>query len=157
MNVKSLIIVCVVFVACNQGRENQDVWKGFSPTDLENAWTRGDSSVVIKWISSLSDTSIDDGEFYSRVTYLSKVTGFCYGNADPSEKSYWKISRTERQTNKRNVAAVYKLYRQSCLFMNKTTWDKTLLLQERYWNDSTDIEPEKQKLLIQAIDSLCKK
>ena len=156
MNVKSLIIVFVVFVACNQGGEKQEVWKGFNPTDLENAWTKGDSSVVIKWISSLSDTVLDDGEFYSRVSYLSNVTGFCYGNADPSEKSFWEMPKTKREAGKKNVAKVYELYRQSCLFMQKTSWDETLPLQDRYWNDSTELEPEKLKLISQAIDSLCK-
>mgnify|MGYP003335418749 FL=1 len=156
MNVKSLIIVFVVFVACNQGGEKQEVWKGFNPTDLENAWTKGDNSVVIKWISSLSDTVLDDGEFYSRVSYLSNVTGFCYGNADPSEKSFWEMPKTKREAVKKNVAKVYELYRQSCLFMQKTSWDETLPLQDRYWNDSTELEPEKLKLISQAIDSLCK-
>lgn len=152
MKSKVVIALSIFFAACSSSvRNNEAVWKGFNPSALESAWGNRDTTEVNKWIVSLSDTSLKDQEFYSRVADLSNVTGFCYGNADPTEKRYWEIPQDERQVSKRNVAKVYQLYRESCLFMKKTSWDKTLPLQERYWNDSTELGKLKQ-----AIDSLCK-
>lgn len=153
---KNLIFILVILsqVACqNNNITNERL--SFKDDEFKRAWHVKDTTTIDLWFTSLADT-LDDYAFYSRLSLISSVTGFCYGNADPTEKSYWVIPQDERLVNKRNVAKVYQLYRESCLFMQKTSWDETLPLQDRYWNDRTELEPEKLKLISQAIDSLCK-
>lgn len=153
---KHLIAFVIIFTDCScDSQQKKDPWNGFHPDVLERAWENRDSVVVNNWIVSLSDSSLSDWVFYSRIADLSNVTGFCYGNADPTEKGYWEISQTKRQIHKRNVAKVYLCYRKSCLFMKKATWDETLPLQDRYSSDSTDIESHELKMISQALDSIC--
>lgn len=151
----ALISLLAVNGACIH--EKEDPWKGYDPSVLERAWRKGDSSEIERWIVSLSDSTISDGEFFSRVAYLSSLTGFCYGNADPSEESFNEIPWSKRQHMRRHVAGVYQLYRQSCLFMKETSWEETLPLQDKYWSDSTELTSEELKQIRRAIDSICHK
>ncbi len=102
---KHLLAFVIVFAACsNPFQKEKNPWKGFHPDVLERAWEDGDSVVVNNWIASLSDTSLPDWKFYGRVAELSNVTGFCYGNADPSEKSYYEnVPQNERRIHKREM------------------------------------------------------
>jgi hypothetical protein len=154
---KHLVAFVIVFTACSSpSQQKKDPWNGFHPDELERAWENKDSVVVNNWIVSLSDSSLPDWKFYGRVAELSRVTGFYYGNADPSEKSYFEnIPQNERRIHRRNVSKVYLCYRKSCLFMKKADYEETLPLQDRYWNDTADIESHELKMLSQALDSIC--
>ncbi len=41
--------------------------------------------------------------------------------------------------------------------MKKATWDETLPLQDRYWNDTADIDSRELKMISKALDSICLK
>ncbi len=151
---KELLILFVLLLVSCQNYEIINKELTFKDDEFKKAWQDKDTATVDFWFSSLVDT-LNDYAFYSRLSLISGVTGFCYGNADPTEKTYWEIPQIKRRVNKRNVIKVYQLYRQSCLFMQNTSWDETLPIQDRYWNDSTELEFEKLNLIKQAIDSVC--
>lgn len=156
------VIIPMLFLmvySCNQLPDTDSVWKGYNPRDLETAWNEKDSNTIIKWINSLSDTSLSDIDFYNRVTFLSDVTNFKYGNADPVEKvdGFYLIPKKIREMHKRNTATMYMLYSKSKLFMQPANYEETILLQDKYWNDTTVFDLNQTKLILKAIDSLYKK
>lgn len=154
MEMRLFIVAFIVLGLCSCDHARQEGIGGLH--DLRTAWNKGDSAVVGSWIISLIDTTLEDGDFYDRVVTLSQVTGFCYGNVDVSEERFWHTPEKERKINRVNTAKVYQLYYGSCLFMKSTTWDETLPLQDRFWNDTTELSSEELENISKAIHSLCK-
>lgn len=154
MKMRLFIVAFIIlgFYSCDRERQEEI---GELP-DLRIAWNKEDSAIVGSWIMSLLDTTLEDGDFYDRVVTLSQVTGFCYGNVDVSDERFGHRPEKERKINRVNTATVYQLYYRSCLFMKSTTWDETLPLQDRFWNDTTELSSEELENISKAIHSLCK-
>lgn len=146
-----IILFTLIISSCYSDRRANVTFKDH---EFKNAWNNHDTLMIDKWINSLTDT-LDDHLFYSRLSVISSITGFCYGNADPTEDVYWEVGVNERTIRKRNISKIYQVYRKSCLFLKETTWEETLSLQENYWEDSLNVEQIMLDNLSHAIDSIC--
>lgn len=154
---KLAIVILTFFLLYYSNRKphREEIWGGFYPGTLEEAFKKRDSALVKKWINSLRDSNLSEVKFYSRVVDLSVCTNFYYGNADPTERDYWDLPIEQRRMKKRNVAEVYRIYSESCLFMEEVDYEKTLSIQDLFWNNSTELSSSEILGIRNAIDSIC--
>jgi hypothetical protein len=146
-----LIQCCILYISCSRANK----WNGYDPSELEIAWEKKDSIIIKSWIMSLTDTSITDKEFYRRVSDLSNVTGFFYGNEDTSDSVFLQTSKDERSIERKNITTVYFLYSESCLFMKNINWDNTLKIQNEFWKTSAVFNKYEIKRIREMMGSLC--
>jgi len=127
--------------------------KDFNKSQLP-AWEDKDTTIIIKWINSLEDTTISDYQFYNTVTGLVNKTNFAYGVEEPGSKEYWQTSLKTRILNRQNTADVYQLYKHSKVFMKRIDYYKSITLQDKYWNNTSKLSEIQIKKIKMAIDSL---
>jgi hypothetical protein len=140
-------VICIVLASCSGSSSFEDAAK--------KAWSTGDSAAVGMAIETLNDPQLTDYQFYDRLVILSQVTGFCYVNADVSDSGFVTSDIALRKIRRRNICRVYSLYRQSCLFMQPTTWEVSTQLQDSVWADSTVLTPTEMSRLKQMILRRC--
>lgn len=156
MHIIYLVIIAFLMIYSQKFKYCDEYhWERFDYRKLDNSWVRGDSAEVKSWIESLSDTTLCEIEFHSRLSELSGVTGFCYGNADLTENYYWTISPKIRKIKRMNIAKVYIEYTKSKCFMSKVFEEESEIeIQHRYYADSSEIDGRLLGKIRLALDSI---
>jgi len=151
-----IILICtLIAISCGDVNKIKVDWNGYDPDNLKYAWITRDTNEVNRWISSLSDTTLSDAIFFSRVAYLSNITHFVYGNADPSEDSYWQIPKDERDRFKQDVRIIYSLYSKSCLFMKFVEWEQTLNTFNKYPQNGIAFTKNDISKIVEDLNRIC--